>query len=49
MTWQALRAQPLISPDAGTLFAVAGLLLVTAAALAAVVRPRPTLVGAVTA
>ncbi len=46
VTWQALRAQPLLSPDATTLVAVTGLLLVTVAVLAAVVRPRPALVGA---
>ncbi len=47
VTWQALRAQPLLAPDVTTVVAVTGLVVVTAAALAAVVRRRPALVGAV--
>jgi hypothetical protein len=37
LTWQALRAQPLLHPDALTLGALAGLMVATAAALTAVV------------
>jgi hypothetical protein len=38
LTWQALRAQPLLEPDAVTLAAWGGLLVVTAAAVALVLR-----------
>ncbi|MER5334566.1 hypothetical protein [Micromonospora sp. NPDC002717] len=47
LTWQALRGQPLLRPDALTLTAVAALVVATAAASAGVVaarRPRPELV-----
>ncbi|WP_219418063.1 hypothetical protein [Pseudonocardia nigra] len=38
LTWQALRAQPLLAPDGGTLLALAALVLGTGAALHAVTR-----------
>jgi hypothetical protein len=41
LTGQALRAQPLLAPDALTLSVAAGLVVVTAAALAAVLARRP--------
>ncbi|MEV4278403.1 hypothetical protein [Actinoplanes xinjiangensis] len=40
LTWQALRAQPLLNPDGPTLAAFAALAAVTAVASAAVVRTR---------
>jgi hypothetical protein len=43
LTGQALRAQPLLSPDALTLSVAAGLVVVTLAALAAVLVHRPAL------
>ena len=42
VTWQALRAQPLLHPDALTLAAAAGLLIVTVAALAVVRAHAPS-------
>jgi hypothetical protein len=39
VTWQALRAQPLLAPDALTLAALAAVVVGTAVALAAVLRP----------
>ncbi|GAA4850039.1 hypothetical protein GCM10023201_47940 [Actinomycetospora corticicola] len=44
LTWQALRAQPLLAPDALTLAALGGLVVVTALAVGAVLAraPRPT-------
>ena len=43
LTWQALRGQPLLQPDAVTLAALAALLLATGAAAAAVLaRGRRT-------
>ncbi|MFE9689537.1 hypothetical protein [Micromonospora sp. NPDC005806] len=46
VTWQALRGQPLLRPDALTLAAAAGLVVATAAAIGLVVarRRRPELV-----
>ncbi|MGC4850927.1 hypothetical protein ACLQ3F_27175 [Micromonospora sp. DT15] len=47
LTWQALRGQPLLRPDAGTLAAVAALVVATAASVTGVVlarRRRPELV-----
>ncbi|MEU8261926.1 hypothetical protein AB0C02_15050 [Micromonospora sp. NPDC048999] len=46
LTWQALRGQPLLRPDALTLAALAGLVVATAVAAGAVVarRRRPELV-----
>jgi hypothetical protein len=41
VTWQALRGQPLLAPDAITLAALAALLLGTGAALAASLRRSP--------
>lgn len=41
VTWQALRGQPLLAPDAVTLTALGTLLLGTGAALAAVLRRSP--------
>jgi putative N-acetylmannosamine-6-phosphate epimerase len=43
LTWQALRGQPLLRPDAMSLVALAALLAGTAVAVIAVVRraPRP--------
>ena len=41
LSWQALRAQPLLQPDAATLLALAGLGVVTAAGAALVLRGRP--------
>jgi hypothetical protein len=41
VTWQALRGQPLLAPDALTLAALGALLLGTGAALAAVLRRSP--------
>jgi hypothetical protein len=41
LTWQALRAQPLLQPDAITLTAVAALLVATATAGALVLRADP--------
>ena len=38
LTWQALRAQPLLAPDATTLAALATLVALTAAATTVVVR-----------
>ncbi|MEU8129979.1 hypothetical protein AB0B68_22425 [Micromonospora sp. NPDC049049] len=46
LTWQALRGQPLLRPDAGTLAAVAALVVATAASVTGVVlarRRRPEL------
>ncbi|MEU4427368.1 hypothetical protein AB0F81_42655 [Actinoplanes sp. NPDC024001] len=40
LTWQALRGQPLLKPDALTMAAFAGLVAVTAAAVTAAVRRR---------
>ncbi len=40
LTWQALRGQPLLKPDALTLLAVAGLAAATAIAVALVLRER---------
>lgn len=44
LTWQALRAQPLLAPDALTLAALGGLVVVTALAVGTVLAraPRPT-------
>lgn len=42
VTWQALRAQPLLHPDALTFAALAGLLIVTVAALAVVQARSPS-------
>jgi hypothetical protein len=42
VTWQALRAQPLLHPDALTLTALAGLLILTVAALALVHARSPS-------
>jgi hypothetical protein len=41
VTWQALRGQPLLAPDALTLAALGALLLGTGAALAAVLHRSP--------
>jgi hypothetical protein len=41
LTWQALRAQPLLAPDATTLAAAGSLLLATAGAAALVLRTAP--------
>jgi hypothetical protein len=43
VTWQALRAQPLLAPDAVTLAALGALLLGTGVALAGVLRRSPVL------
>jgi hypothetical protein len=45
LTWQALRGQPLLRPDAGTLLAVAALVVATATATGLVLarRRRPDL------
>lgn len=42
LTWQALRGQPLIAPDALTLAAAGVLAVATAVATLVVLRPRPT-------
>lgn len=42
LTWQALRAQPLLAPDALTLAALAVLVAGTATATVLVLRARPT-------
>jgi hypothetical protein len=41
VTWQALRGQPLLAPDAGTLAALGALLLGTGVALATALRRSP--------
>ncbi|TWG14567.1 hypothetical protein [Actinoplanes teichomyceticus] len=41
LTWQALRAQPLLRPDAATLLAFAALAAATAAGIATVLSRRP--------
>jgi hypothetical protein len=43
VTWQALRGQPLLAPDAVTLAALGALLLATGGALAGVLRRSPVL------
>lgn len=51
LTWQAMRAQPLLAPDALTLAVAAGLVLVTAGAAVVVIAraPRPSATAAVAA
>lgn len=46
VTWQAMRAQPLLAPDALTLAALGALVLGTGAALAAALRRSPVPVAA---
>jgi hypothetical protein len=40
LTWQALRGQPLLQPDAATLAAAGGLLAITVAGTVAILRPH---------
>ena len=39
LTWQALRGQPIVAPDAATLVALSGLLAAVAIAAAAILLP----------